>query len=132
MDVMQQRIRDFLAGKTIALVGATDKREKWGYKIFRHLRLKGYTVFPVNPGLAEIDGERAFPTLRDLPEKPDGVNIVIPPTATEVAVRLAHELGLPRVWLQPGAESDEAIEFCDEKGLVCIHHKCILVETGER
>ncbi len=132
MDVMQRRIREFLAAKTIALVGATDKREKWGYKIYNRLKGLGYEVLPVNPTVAAIDGQRTYATLRDLPKKPDGVSIVIPPSATEQTVRLAHELGLPRVWMQPGAESDEAIEFCDSNGLACIHHKCILVETGER
>lgn len=132
MDVMQERIRDFLGGKTIALVGATDKKEKWGYKIWKHLRSKGYEVLPVNPTVGAIDGETTFPTLRDLPKTPHGVNIVIPPSAAEQAVRLAAELGLGRVWMQPGAESDDAIEFCDGAGLSCIHHKCILVETGQR
>ncbi|HVY60604.1 MAG TPA: CoA-binding protein [Planctomycetota bacterium] len=132
MDAMQQRIKDFLAGKTIALVGATDKREKWGYKIWKHLRAKGYEVLPVNPTVAAIDGQKTYPSLRDLPKKPDGVNLVVPPSVSEQACRAAKELGLARVWMQPGAESDEAIEWCDANGLECIHHKCILVETGER
>src|SRR5262245_53588728 len=132
MDVMQQRIADFLGGKTIALVGATDKREKWGYKIWKHLRAKGYEVLPVTPSVAAIEGSKTYPTLRDLPRKPDGVNLVVPPSVTEQVVRLAKELGLPRVWMQPGAESDEAIEWCDSNDLPCIHHKCILVETEER
>jgi predicted CoA-binding protein len=127
---MEQRVREFLAGKTIALLGATDKREKWGYKIFRHLVALGYEVLPVNPGVAAIEGHKAYATLRDLPVRPDGVSLVVPPSITEQAVRLAHELWLPRVWMQPGAESDDAIEFCDAHGLECVHHKCILVETN--
>lgn len=129
MDLMRERVREFLAGKTIALVGATDKREKWGYKIFRRLRGLGYDVLPVHPTVEAVDGEKAYRSLRDLPKRPDGVNIVIPPQAAAEAARDAHALGLGRVWFQPGAESDEAIEFCDESGLSCIHHKCILVET---
>jgi predicted CoA-binding protein len=132
MDAMQERIREFLSGKTIALLGATDKREKWGYKILKRLKSLGYDVLPVHPTVRAIDGDPTYPSLRDLPRRPDGVSIVIPPTATEEAVRTAHDLGLPRVWMQPGAESDDAIEFCDANGLSCVHHKCILVETAAR
>lgn len=129
-DVMQARIERFLKGKKIALVGATNKTDKWGYKIFRALRSRGYKVFPVHPAVAEIDGEKVYPSLRDVPERPDGVNVVVPPSATEETVRVAKELGYDLVWMQPGAESDEAIDFCDRNGLQCIHHKCILVESG--
>ncbi len=129
-DIMQARIERFLRGRTIALVGATDKTEKWGYKIFRALRRLGYKVFPVHPSVEAIDGEKVYRSLRDLPERPDGVNVVVPPSATEEVVRTCRDLGVSLVWMQPGAESDAAIEFCDEHGLECIHHKCILVETG--
>lgn len=129
-ELMQPRIERFLKGKTIALVGATNKTEKWGYKILRALKSRGYAVLPVHPSVEKIDGDHVFKSLRELPERPDGVNIVVPPSATEEAVRLCKELGVELVWMQPGAESDEAIDFCDRNGLECIHHKCILVETG--
>jgi hypothetical protein len=129
MESMQSRVRAFLAGKTIALVGATDRREKWGWKILERLRARGFEVLPVHPTLAEVGGARAYPSLRELPRRPDGVSLVVPPSATEQAVRLARELGIGRVWMQPGAESDDAIEWCDANGLECVHHKCILVET---
>jgi predicted CoA-binding protein len=129
-DMMQARIERFLKGKRIAVVGATDKTEKWGYKILKKLKQKGYKVFAVHPSVETIDGEPVYRSLRDLPERPDGVNVVVPPRATEETVRLCHELGLGPVWMQPGAESEQAIEFCERNGLECIHHKCILVETG--
>jgi predicted CoA-binding protein len=129
-ELMQPRIARFLAGKTIALVGATNKTDKWGYRIFRALRSKGYKVLPVHPSIDAIDGEPVYRSLGALPARPDGVSIVVPPSATEDTVRLAKELGYDLVWMQPGAESEQAIEFCDQNGVTCIHHKCILVETG--
>lgn len=129
---MRQRIEGFLSVRSIAVVGATDKREKWGYKILSRLRSLGYDVLPIHPTLTAIDGLKAYATLRDLPKKPDAVSIVVPPSATERAVRLAKELRIGFVWIQPGAESDEAIEFCDDNALPCVHNKCILVETAER
>jgi hypothetical protein len=131
-DLMGPRIERFLQGKKIALVGASNKPEKWGYRILKALQAKGYQVFPIHPTIDSIEGTKVFRSLRDLPERPDGVNVVVPPSATEEVVRLCKELALPLVWMQPGAESDDAIEFCDKNAMECIHHKCILVETGSR
>lgn len=131
MEPMQRRIQEFLRGERIALVGATNRREKWGYRIFRALRGLGYKVYPIHPSLREIEGEPVYRSLRELPEKPDGVSVVVPPGETEEVLRLCSELGIERVWLQPGAESEEGIEFCERSGLTCIHNKCILFETGK-
>ncbi len=129
-DVMQRRIEAFLDGRRIALLGATNKTEKWGYKIYQALKRAGYDVFPVNPVVEAIDGDKVYPRLDAVPPPVDGVSLVIPPSATEQAVRAARELGLTRVWMQPGAESEDAIEFCARNGLECIHHRCVLVEMG--
>ncbi len=129
-DVMRARIERFLKAKRIALVGATDKKDKWGYKILKALEKKGYEVLPVHPALDKIEGRPVFRSLRDIPARPDAVSIVVPPSATEQAVRAAREIGVTQVWMQPGAESDEAIDFSDGNGLECVHHRCILVETG--
>ncbi len=129
-EAMAERVRDFLAQKRIALLGATNKPDNWGYTIFRALKRLGYDVLPVHPTLADIDGAKVYRSLRDVPAPVDGVNLVVPPSATEGAVRDCRELGIRRVWMQPGAESEDAIEAADAAGLECIHHKCILTETG--
>jgi len=61
-----------------AVVGATPKREKYGYKIFKSLKEAGYKVYAVNPNHEEIEGERCYASLSELPEKPDVVDIVVP------------------------------------------------------
>jgi predicted CoA-binding protein len=129
-DVMTPRIERFLRAKRIALVGATDKKEKWGYKILKALQGRGYEVLPVHPSLARIDGAPVYRSLGDLPVTPDAVSLVVPPAASEEAVRACAALGIAQVWMQPGAESAAAIEECERSGLSCIHHRCILVETG--
>jgi predicted CoA-binding protein len=129
-DVMQPRIARFLKSKRIALVGATNKKEKWGYKILKALQAKGYDVVPVHPALDRIESTKVFPSLRDLPAKPDAVSLVVPPSATEDAVRDCQAIGVTQVWMQPGAESDEAIDLCEAAGIDCIHHRCVLVEMG--
>ena len=66
----------------IAVVGATDRPGKFGGKIYRNLKGKGYRVVAVNPGRATVDGDEAFGSIADLPEPPDIVNIVVPPPRT--------------------------------------------------
>ena len=128
---MTELIEEFLAHKRIAIVGATDKPEKWGYKILQRLLGLGYEVFPVHPTLAAIDGIPVFRSLRDIQPRPDAANIVTPPAVTEETLRMAKEIGLARVWMQPGAQSDAAIEYCKHNDIACIHHRCIMTETAK-
>ena len=100
----------FLAGSAFAVVGASADRAKYGNKVLRVYLQNGRTVYPVNPRGGEIEGLQAFPDLASLPELPHGVSIITPPSVTEAVVREAVELGIKHLWMQPGAESDAALE----------------------
>jgi len=123
---MEHLIVDFLNRRTWAVVGASRDPNKYGYRIFRSLRQAGYLVYPVNPNETELDGVPVYPTLADLPECPEVVDIVVPPRVTQRIVRQMHELDLSRVWMQPGAESQEAIEYCQEHGIAVVHDACAM------
>lgn len=114
---------------TVAVVGATDNPAKYGYVIYRDLKRKGYTVFPVNPHRAQVDGDRAFPSLRDLPDKPTIVNVVVPPRTALEVLKVCRELGLDNVWLQPGAESPEALAYLQQHGFNYLANACIMVQS---
>jgi len=114
---------------TVAVVGATDDAMKYGSVIYRDLKRKGYTVFPVNPNRTEVDGDKAYPSLDELPESPTIVNIVVPPTATIRVLKKSLELGLKNVWLQPGAESPEAMAFLQEHDFNYLANACIMIES---
>ena len=114
---------------TVAVVGATDNSSKYGYVIYRDLKRKGFTVFPVNPRRKMVDSDQTYPTLRALPQKPTIVNIVVPPEVTESVLKECLELGLTNVWLQPGAESPEVLEFIQEHGFNYLANACIMVQT---
>ena len=114
---------------TVAVVGATDNVMKYGSVIYRDLKRKGYAVFPVNPNRAEVDGDKAYPSLDELPESPTIVNIVVPPTATIQVLKKCLELGLKNIWLQPGAESPESLAFLQEHGFNYLANACIMVES---
>ncbi|MHA1616308.1 MAG: CoA-binding protein [Candidatus Njordarchaeales archaeon] len=123
----------FLPGvKVIAVVGASRNPEKWGYKVFVTLKEKypDTKVYPINPNATEIAGEKAYPSLKDLPEKPDLVVTVVPPTLTEKIVKEAKELGVKAIWMQPGSESEKAIKEAEAAGIKVYHHTCI-VQSSE-
>ena len=124
---MEELIRDFLAQKVFAVVGASSNEEKYGNIIFNNLVKRGYKVYPVNPRLDILDGIKAYPSLAAIPEKVDVVDVVVPPKMTEEVVKECKKLGLTRVWLQPGAESDEAVKYCKDNGIGVIYGACVMM-----
>lgn len=124
---MQDLIKEFMAQKKFAVVGATDNPEKYGHQILNNLRNRGYEVYPVNPRLEAIEGMKCYATLSELPAKVDVVDFVVPPAATESILKECLELGLDRIWLQPGSESEAAIRFCQENNLKVVHDVCVML-----
>ena len=120
-------VDDFLARRKLAVVGVSRDEKKFGHRVYRELKAKGYRLFPVNPNAQAIGGERCYPSLRALPEPVDGVLIVVPPAETERVVRDAAEVGIRRVWMQQGAESEAAIRFCEEHGISAVYGECVLM-----
>lgn len=126
-ETMESLIADFTGRRVWAIVGVSTNPEKYGYRIFQSLRAAGYRAYGVNPNTQAVEGERVYPSLADLPERPEVVDVVVPPAVTEEIVRECDRLGLRRVWLQPGAESEAAIRFCREHGIAVVHHACAMV-----
>jgi len=124
---MQELIEDFINRRVWAVVGASQNPAKYGYKIVQDLSSAGYKVYPVNPKGGEIEGIPVYRSLRELPEKPEVVDIVVPPQVTEEVVKECKELGLTRIWMQPGAESEKAIRYCEENGLQVVYGVCAMV-----
>lgn len=115
-------------GSIIAVVGASNNKEKYGYKIYKDLKEAGYKVYPVSLREEEIQGDRAYQNLKSLPERPDVVDVVTPPQATEKVVDEAADQNVGIIWMQPGAESDVAIARAKKRGLEVIHNMCIIRE----
>ena len=120
-------IEEFIKQKTIAIVGMSRAARSFSANAARELKTKGYRIFPVNPNVNEIQGEKCYPSLTALPEKVGGVLFLTPPAATENAVREAAEAGVAHFWIQQGAESAGAINICKEKGLSAVTGHCILM-----
>lgn len=124
---MADLIKEFMAQKRFAVVGATDNPEKYGHQIFKNLKSRGYEVYPVNPRLKELEGIRCYSSLADIPVKVDVVDFVVPPAVTEGILRECKKLGLSRIWLQPGSESEAAILFCQQNDLKVVHGVCVML-----
>ena len=124
---MQDLIKEFMAQRKFAIVGATDNPEKYGNQIVKNLKSRGYELYPVNPRLKKIEGIKCYPALADIPVKVDVVDFVVPPEVTIVTLHQCQELGLNRIWLQPGSESEVAIDFCRENNLKVVHSVCVML-----
>jgi len=127
MSEMQGWITDFVNRRVWAVVGVSQARNKFGNRIYRSLRDSGYVVYPVNPKGGELEGAKVYPTLADLPQTPDVVDLVVPPAVSEQVVKEAYKLGLSRIWMQPGAESPAAIDYCHAHGIQVVHDACAMV-----
>ena len=114
---------------SIAVVGATDNSSKYGHVIYRDLKQKGFTVYPVNPQRTSVDGDPAFPNVGDIPGKPTLVNFVVPPSTTLKVLQQCLDLDLMNAWVQPGAESPEVVAFLQQNSFNYIADACIMVAT---
>jgi len=119
--------------KNIAIIGATTNKEKYGYKVLKNLKDKGYTLYPINPKYDEIEGIETFASVKDLPKEGiDLIVFVVPAKIGITAVKEAYEEGFRRFWFQPGAESDEIEEYLEKLPNVEYSFiKCIMVETSK-
>ena len=122
-------IQDFLKKENVfAVVGVSRDPIKYGHQVYKDLKAASYTVYPVNPYVDEVLGDKCYPSLSALPEKPDVVDTVVPPTVTEQIVKECKELGIDKVWMQPGSESAKAIEFCRQNNIKVVHDACVMVK----
>ena len=115
--------------KTVAIIGASNNRQKFGNKAVRAFLSRGYQVFPVNPKEAAIEGLIAFKNVRDVPVRPGMVSVYVPP---EVLVKILPDIaarGCDELWLNPGSESPDVIAEAERLGLNVIQ-ACSIIGIG--
>ena len=115
---------------TIALIGASNNKNKYGNRIYRDLRSKGYHVIPINPKEELIEGDKAYSSIEGMETLPDIANFVVPPpVAMKIAQHIA-DLGIKYLWFQPGSESDELEDWLKNTDEIkYLINSCIMVET---
>ena len=128
---MDPKVKQFLASPAFAVIGASDDPRKFGHKVYAAYLRHGYTAYPVNPNAATVLGNPAYADLRSLPEPVQAVSIITPPAVTERVMDEVIAAGVRHVWLQPGAESPEAVRKAEQAGLNVIWGgPCLLVTLG--
>jgi predicted CoA-binding protein len=118
-----------MSGTTVAIIGASGDRNKFGNKAVRAYLQRGYTVYPVNPKEAEIEGLPCFRNISDVPGQPDEISVYLPPP---LLIRILPDIaakGCDQLWLNPGTESEEVLAECQRLGLNAVQ-ACSIVGLG--
>ncbi|MFC1653624.1 CoA-binding protein [Patescibacteria group bacterium] len=118
----------FDKNSTLAVIGVSKDQNKFGYKVYKTLIHNGYNAFPINPKYQEIEGKPCYKNIKTLPQAPELVITVVPPIITQEVVKEANRLDIKNIWMQPGSESKEAIEYCKTNSINITHNKCIIVD----
>src|SRR5919106_4318678 len=116
--------------KTVAVIGASSDRNKFGNKALRAFAKQGYSVIAINPNEGEVEGYRTYPSVLDVPGHIDMATVYVQP---EVGVRVMEELAqkkIPEVWLNPGADDPTVVRRARELGVRTIQ-ACSIMGIGE-
>ncbi len=116
------------APRSLAVVGLSDDPRKPSHSVSAYMQRAGYRILPVNPGIAEVLGERSYPSLRDLPTRPDVVNVFRLPRYVPAIVDEMIELGWRDLWVQLGIVHPEAAATAEQAGIRVVMDRCILIE----
>ena len=111
---------------TVAVVGASSDRRKFGNKAFRAFRAEGHTVIPINPNESEVEGVQTYPSVTDVPDAIDMATVYVPP---EIGITLLdgfEKKKIGEVWINPGAESDKLLAEARRRRLNVIEACSIL------
>jgi len=127
MKTTAKEIESFFGSKAYAVIGVSADRSKFGNIVYRMMKEKQFTVYPVNPNLDTVEGDRCYESLGDLPADVKSIITVVPPPVTEKIVDEGIKKGFTGFWIQPGSESIAATDRVKGAGLTVIHHQCILM-----
>ena len=116
------------AARTLAVVGLSDDPRKASHSVATYMQRAGYRILPVNPGVSAVLGEPSFPSLRDLPIKPDVVNVFRLPRYLPAIVDEMIARGLRDLWIQLGIVNLPAAHTAEAAGLRVVMDRCILIE----
>lgn len=114
--------------KNFAVIGVTPDKSKYGYKIYKRLKEKGYHTFGVSPKYQEIDGNKMYENLDVIPSPIDVVVFVINPKYAKEYIGQMRTIGIGYAWMQPGTYNDEILDIMKSHGIKPILD-CILVQT---
>jgi predicted CoA-binding protein len=116
--------------KTVAVIGASANRSKFGNKAVRAYNQKGFLVFPVHPSEPEIEGLKCFARIQDVPSRPDVISVYLPPEVLLQLLPSIADRGCDELWVNPGAESELVVDGARKLGLNVVQ-ACSILRVGE-
>jgi hypothetical protein len=114
--------------RTIAVIGLSEVPSKPSHYVSEYMQSRGYKIYPVNPSIPEVLGKKSYPSLADLPIKPDIVNVFRLPKFIPAIVDQMLQLGLPNLWVQQGIIHPEAAARAEAGGIHVVMDRCIMIE----
>lgn len=120
-------VEAFLSRKNVAFVGLSRRGNQFSNTVCKELVKKGYNVIPVNPLSDEINGVKCYPNLKSIEEAVDSALVMTPAAQVPDVLEDAAESGIKHVWIQQGADSENAARLGGEKGLDVVNGECIMM-----
>ncbi len=127
-------IREMLFGsdrsspRSIAVIGLSDRPDRPSHYVSAYMQSQGYKVYPINPALQTVLGERCYGSLKELPVKPDVVNVFRLPSFLPEIVDEMVQLGFKNLWVQQGIVNADAAARAEAGGIQVVMDRCIMVE----
>ncbi len=120
-------IDEFMAQKDFAIVGCSRNSKKFGTFVLKEFKNKGYNVFPVHREAKTIECIPCVSAIEHLPDHVQSLIIITPGEQTEKLVAEAKQKGIERIWIQQGAESPQAISFCNDNNIPYVAGECVMM-----
>ena len=125
MKATKQQIDKFLMSNTFAMAGVSRNSKKFGHQAFLQLRKKGYNILPVNPHADQIDGEKCFKSICELPSNIESLLIMTSKADTDVILQQALDKGIANIWIQQFSETEQTFSIVKNQRANIILKQCI-------
>jgi len=127
MKTSKQYINQFLEPKKLALAGVSRDPKKFGNMVYKELKDRGFEVYPINPNIDQINGDKCFKAVNDLPAEVRHLLVITPKIQTLDTVREAVAKGIENFWIQQYSETKEALDFLKDKPVKLVTRECIFM-----
>jgi uncharacterized protein len=130
MKATKASIESFLATRKLAIAGVSRNEKKFGFHVFKHLREKGFEVYPINPAADEIAGVPCFRSVGALPLNVHNLLVVTPKKETKEVVAEAIAKGIDNIWIQQMSDTPEALELARSRPVNLVAGECIFMHVN--